>query len=218
LESGIGGHRWLRILVLAVALYILFLPVWWYTLNLVAAFAGTISDLIYHFFDPLVSINHNGKSINVVVSAPPGTGFTGETSSSLRLDRCTYGLPLLGALILVTRSDSWLLKLRTLAIGVALMVLLTIPAVMFWAKLASLQVDDQVAGGGNRASLLYYGFHGYAFSQPVLAVMIWLGLMVIGSFRSSQPHAGGAEERAVSRNEPCPCGSGRKYKKCCGTS
>lgn len=22
----------------------------------------------------------------------------------------------------------------------------------------------------------------------------------------------------ISRNDPCPCGSGRKYKKCCGTS
>jgi SWIM/SEC-C metal-binding protein len=23
-------------------------------------------------------------------------------------------------------------------------------------------------------------------------------------------------ERKVGRNEPCPCGSGKKYKKCCG--
>ena len=24
------------------------------------------------------------------------------------------------------------------------------------------------------------------------------------------------EEEKVGRNEPCPCGSGKKYKKCCG--
>ncbi len=24
-------------------------------------------------------------------------------------------------------------------------------------------------------------------------------------------------EKKVLRNEPCPCGSGKKYKKCCGT-
>jgi preprotein translocase subunit SecA len=24
--------------------------------------------------------------------------------------------------------------------------------------------------------------------------------------------------KKVGRNEPCPCGSGRKYKKCCGAS
>lgn len=26
------------------------------------------------------------------------------------------------------------------------------------------------------------------------------------------------EEPKVGRNDPCPCGSGRKYKKCCGRS
>jgi uncharacterized protein len=25
-----------------------------------------------------------------------------------------------------------------------------------------------------------------------------------------------AEKRGIGRNDPCPCGSGRKYKKCCG--
>ena len=25
-------------------------------------------------------------------------------------------------------------------------------------------------------------------------------------------------DRRVGRNEPCPCGSGKKYKKCCGGS
>jgi uncharacterized protein YecA (UPF0149 family) len=30
-----------------------------------------------------------------------------------------------------------------------------------------------------------------------------------------QAPVGGAERR-VGRNEPCPCGSGRKYKHCCG--
>ena len=27
---------------------------------------------------------------------------------------------------------------------------------------------------------------------------------------------GGAPTPAVGRNDPCPCGSGKKYKKCCG--
>lgn len=26
------------------------------------------------------------------------------------------------------------------------------------------------------------------------------------------------ESRKVGRNEPCPCGSGKKYKKCCGAN
>ena len=33
---------------------------------------------------------------------------------------------------------------------------------------------------------------------------------------SSPPGAGSSPAQAPGRNEPCPCGSGRKYKRCCG--
>ena len=40
---------------------------------------------------------------------------------------------------------------------------------------------------------------------------------------SSQPRMGNSDNKTVvykkskvGRNEPCPCGSGKKYKKCCG--
>lgn len=36
----------------------------------------------------------------------------------------------------------------------------------------------------------------------------WLARRSVGTFRRAQPKVG--------RNEPCPCGSGRKFKKCCG--
>jgi preprotein translocase subunit SecA len=32
-----------------------------------------------------------------------------------------------------------------------------------------------------------------------------------------RPHTVKREEPKVGRNDPCPCGSGKKYKKCCGT-
>jgi uncharacterized protein YecA (UPF0149 family) len=35
-----------------------------------------------------------------------------------------------------------------------------------------------------------------------------------GSKEASQPVK--REEPKTSRNAPCPCGSGKKYKKCCG--
>ncbi len=31
-----------------------------------------------------------------------------------------------------------------------------------------------------------------------------------------QPVEQAKAEHAVGRNDPCPCGSGKKYKKCCG--
>ena len=33
---------------------------------------------------------------------------------------------------------------------------------------------------------------------------------------SGKPETVRREEEKVGRNEPCPCGSGKKYKKCCG--
>lgn len=30
--------------------------------------------------------------------------------------------------------------------------------------------------------------------------------------------SGKARTTAIGRNDPCPCGSGKKYKKCCGTA
>jgi preprotein translocase subunit SecA len=35
-------------------------------------------------------------------------------------------------------------------------------------------------------------------------------------FGASQPEAGAVAVQAVGRNEPCPCGSGKKYKHCHG--
>jgi len=38
-----------------------------------------------------------------------------------------------------------------------------------------------------------------------------IGQQVGGQFREEAPNFG-----KVGRNEPCPCGSGKKYKRCCG--
>jgi uncharacterized protein YecA (UPF0149 family) len=38
-----------------------------------------------------------------------------------------------------------------------------------------------------------------------------------GKFYKKELHRSSAARTAkVGRNEPCPCGSGKKYKKCCG--
>jgi len=122
---------------------------------------------------------------------------------------------MLAALVIVTRADSILAKIRALLTGLGVMVMLTLPAVLAWAKLTSLEVDEKVAfGSGSRSSLLYYAFHGYAFSQPVVAVAIWLALMMLGLFKARSRREAPIGE--VARNAPCPCGSGRKYKRCCG--
>jgi uncharacterized protein YecA (UPF0149 family) len=132
----------------------------------------------------------------------------------------TYGLPMLVALVVVTRAESIFAKARALVAGLSVMMILTVFAVMMWAKLASLQLDEQIAqatftGISSRSGLFYYAFHGYAFSQPVLAVCIWLALMMLGMFKGKRKQEIPAPV-AAGRNALCPCGSGRKYKRCCG--
>ena len=199
-----------------MGIYLLLLPIWWYALDILCSGAGSVAGWIYHFFDPRISILTEGKIVRVLFSPGAGEGFDGQVAASpLRIDRVTYGLPMLAALILVTRS-SWRAKLRGLGIGLPLMAVLTIPAIMAWAKLSSLYYEDQMSRLGDRSGFFYYAFHGYAFSQPVVAILIWFGLMLLGVFNSASEDASAPLSRGVRRNEPCPCGSGRKYKRCCG--
>ncbi len=219
LPFDIGKHRWLRLLLVAVGLYLVLLPFWWYALDALASLTGAAANLIYGLFDSDVSITTRGNTIAVEVTATVASGFGGQKhSSALRLSTVTYGLPMFLALALVTRADSILAKLRALAAGSLVMILLTIPAIMAWAKLTSLQLYDQiereVGGSGQGADFVYYSFHGYAFSQPVVAVLVWFALLALGLFRK-KPRQDVAAAR-VARNALCPCGSGRKYKKCCG--
>lgn len=210
--------------MLGVVLYLVLLPLWWAALDGVAAFTATLADWVYHFFDPLVTINPDGRVVRVFASASEQSGFgkSNPHQLSLRMDTVTYGMPMLAALVLVTRSDSIFAKGRALLVGLLVMTFLTVLAVMMWAKLASLQLDERIAqatfsGGATRSAFFYYTFHGYAFSQPVVAVGIWMALMMLGMFRRK------IEEEplpavAAGRNALCPCGSGRKYKRCCGNA
>jgi len=71
-----------------------------------------------------------------------------------------------------------------------------------------------VRGSGDTSGFLFDALHGYAFSQPVVAVAVWLALIMFGSFKGGPKQKTPAVE--IPRNAACPCGSGRKYKRCCG--
>jgi hypothetical protein len=209
-------------LLAALGLYLLLLPVWWFSLGATANVSGTISNFIYHLFDPQMTIRPEGREIKFTVVATPESGFGGQShASSLRMDTMTYGLPMLVALILVTSAESFRAKLRVLGLGLLIMFLLTIPVVMMSAKITSLELEDMIAQAnftqaGNRSGFFNLAFHGYSFSQPALAVLIWLGFLMLGLFKEGVKARVEEHKIAVSRNAACPCGSGRKYKRCCG--
>jgi len=60
-----------------------------------------------------------------------------------------------------------------------------------------------------------------AASSDGVSLSAWVSRLIAGATRPlpSVPVAAPktvAPPRAVSRNAPCPCGSGDKYKRCCG--
>src|SRR5215208_7168633 len=146
LPLSIGGHRWLRLLLLGMILYLALLPLWWVALDSISFVTATLGHWIYHFFDPQVTINPDGKVARVFVSAAEQTGFgkLAPYQLSLRMDTVTYGMPMLAALVIVTRADAAsakaraIAKARAMAVGLLVMTLFTVFAVMMWAKLASL--------------------------------------------------------------------------------
>jgi hypothetical protein len=221
LPASLGKSRWLARLLAAIGLYIVLLPFWWYTLDAFAFVAGHAADFVYGLFDSNVSIAPSDNTISVEVIASARTGFGGEKhSSGLRLSTVTYGLPMLLALVLVTRADSLRARLRALATGLLVMTALTVPAILMWARMTSQQLYDQIQRetflGGNpeAAGFFYYTFHGYAFSQPVVAVLVWVAMILLGLFKDKPKQE--VRVTQVARNAQCPCGSGRKYKRCCG--
>lgn len=184
---------------------------WWYLLQPLATAAGLLAGSLYRVFDTRVFISQDGRLVRVLVAYSAGD-TSQQTSSNLRLDTVTYGLPMLAALVLATHSESVLAKMRALAAGLGVMFCLTVLAIMTWAKLATLGVDEQLMQSGDRSSFLFYIFHGYAFSQPVVAVLLWLGMLTLGMLKQPKKQE---TTVAVARNAPCPCGSGRKFKRCC---
>jgi hypothetical protein len=62
-----------------------------------------------------------------------------------------------------------------------------------------------------------YPHHRERFARRA-AVMQELGPKIVSSGRSQKRNAPVVAAAKLGRNEPCPCGSGKKHKKCCGAA
>jgi hypothetical protein len=214
----IGRHKWLRLVGLVFLLYLAFLPLWWAALDPLTAFAAACADLIYHLFDSSVSIAADGRIARIALGANATAAYQPQ-ESGLRMETISYGMPMLAALVVATRPARLLGKMEALVIGLALMTLLTALAVVAWARLVSLQAYDQMmfattSTKGHTSQFMYYCFHGYAFSQPVLAVITWMGTAMCGFFDVSPLKDPGV--RTQDPKSSCRCGSGRQFRRCCG--
>jgi SEC-C motif-containing protein len=131
-----------------------------------------------------------------------------------------YDLVLLAALILAT--PGWSLRQRSRLLGLGLG-LLTLAEIAFF--LVAIEATQLQAVGGRGGAVRFPGFSRprqvlftwlYYFFQimgrGLFPLLIYWGMIAI-AWRPPGQHGA---ERAVGRNAPCPCGSGEKYKRCCG--
>src|SRR5262252_7745131 len=77
----IGNRKWARLLLLTVAAYLAFLPLWWYSLELLAPVIGVAANWIYSFFDPRVSIVPEGRVIRMSVAVSQLRGSPPNSSA-----------------------------------------------------------------------------------------------------------------------------------------
>ncbi len=185
--------------------------------------SGVCANLLYHnLLDAHLTIQPDDRQINFYVRASDYGNQ--QQAAAIKVDTITYGLPLLLALVLATSADSWRGRCRALLASLLIMVLFTILIVMLRAKVTSLELDARIAAAtmqsrSNSAGFFSLIVHGYAFSQPVIAVLVWFAMLLLGVFKDTvkpvkQPSR--VKPESIARNAPCPCGSGRKYKRCCG--
>jgi preprotein translocase subunit SecA len=89
---------------------------------------------------------------------------------------------------------------------------------------------------GQRDPLIEYKFEGYemfnamiaAIQEDVTRYIFRVRVvqeertgprnLVENKYTEEKPRQPVRKAREVGRNDPCPCGSGKKYKKCCGRS
>ena len=219
-QSALGHFGWLRFIGLAIVFYFAFLVLWWYALDALTFVAGNIAGWVYGLVDSSTSISTHEKLVIFSVRAGQNTEFAGQArTTALHVGRITYGLPMFAAMAAATRTHSLWGKAKSAGFGLLVFVVLSVPAVMIWAKMLGVQLEDQIAAvsqgtSETRASFFYYAFHGYAFSQPVIAVALWMAVVLLGLFKKiSEPVN---QPSPVSANSPCPCGNGRKYRRCRG--
>jgi len=72
-------------------------------------------------------------------------------------------------------------------------------------------VEDVLADGKDKALEDLRTGSGYWFIQDTVSEMEWWAC-----FEPALPRPTILDKKKVGRNEPCPCGSGKKYKRCCG--
>jgi hypothetical protein len=122
------------------------------------------------------------------------------------------------ALVLGTPELVAVQRLAIVALGLPALYLADVFTLFVWCRWTL--VTDFGYLGPTAAADRWVGFTHYwpqlfliSIGNQLFPVAAWAAAL---AFVWRHRRARGAAVRAIGRNDPCPCGSGRKYKRCCG--
>jgi SEC-C motif-containing protein len=160
----------------------------------------------------------------VVIHRPlvvPGETAPRDLAHTVWLAAGAFGIPVFAAFVIVTPGWSWSTRMRALGLGLAFLTVTQIGTVLvtigFWQEMP-------VRGPAGQA--LYLPGHSAARLRVLSAAYYFLeimgrGFFVLGGYvalLSIPERAWRSPRTPAGRNAPCPCGSGEKFKRCCGVS
>ncbi|HSR69425.1 MAG TPA: SEC-C metal-binding domain-containing protein [Acidobacteriota bacterium] len=123
-------------------------------------------------------------------------------------------LPFLITLILITPGLSLRRRLVYLGVGTALLYLSHV--IFMVTKVEVVLISAEYPNAGNPSLWHFADNFLEVTGKTFFPILIWLGLCLpymLGVVdRKDRP----LPDAKVGRNDPCPCGSGKKFKNCCG--
>jgi hypothetical protein len=135
------------------------------------------------------------------------TGATNSVISQKVIDECA--LKPIGMTMVQSATESKLCETFLVAFVLPNKVLVpSIRATKGWPGDCDVLIGMDIISGGDFAVTNYKGKTTFSFRLPSLEEIDF----VTDSQKSPAP----ARSVKIARNDPCPCGSGKKYKKCCG--
>jgi hypothetical protein len=134
-----------------------------------------------------------------------------------------YGVPLLAALILATPGWGWRRRGRSLAIGLGLIavtqVVFLVVTILATQQSPVMSPDGMITPAGYTPlkQHVFYSFYTFfeVMGRGFFTLLIYLALIAL-EWRPAESLPVVEAGRPAGRNDPCPCGSGLKYKRCCG--
>lgn len=200
-------------------LFCLLVPVWGYLsplyTQLLAACAQRLilSSLPRGELEPgwAVGLKTQGNTITLTNPFASSRVYLAGFSAT----RVHGNVPLLLALFLVTPGVSAGRRVRRLGWALGVLFLWQVGHTVFLVKLLESQGVlyaslEQVEVARSVLRMHVPNILLGVFAPQLLPFLLWVGFL--GFY---QPGEGGISGK-VGRNDPCPCGSGRKYKRCCG--